>query len=293
MPLYSAPATEFLTVGDQRTLIAAAQDVAVDVFSDPDGEERITYGTTPASEAAMSHLTTSFIAAIRKAAARSTMLGHDEAFAVALAEFVEAIRRHDLDADLPFSATIATVMAWAVQRADRSSDLVVVRDTVAKVYWRIMHAHDLDAAAAYATCRNTVNGLSPSTFMAVHCVLGGVDSIDPILRAEDDDRAPRHALAAAVGSDEASVVQADLVDWLWTLVSARQQAILRLRFGFRDDATEILRLDYGFRMGEELTDEAIAAVLVGMGRSTVQKERIRALRIMRDALEALDAEGVA
>lgn len=289
MSLYTVPATAFLSVSDQADLISVAQDVPVNVFTDEEGVERVTYGTTPASDNALGLLTTSFISAIRKAASASAMLDADEAFAVALVEFVASVRSYDLSSTIPFSASIAVTLKRRVWEADRSADLIVVRDTVAKVYWRIMHAHDGDAAAAYETCRTSVNGLSASTFMSVHNVFGGVETLDPAPTSEDSG--PRHALAAAIGSAEKAVCQTDLVEWLFTLVSSKESTILRLAYGFRDDATEILRLDNGFQMGEELTDLAISAIVGGAG-STVQKQRVRALDTMRSAIEADDADAL-
>lgn len=284
MSAFARLATEFLSVSAQAAHIAAAQEVPVHVL-EIEGEERLIYGTTPTSEAALDVLTGAFMPAIEKAARASRVLDEGDALSVALLEFVEAVRDFDLEAPLPFSATIATRLRYAVLRADRANDLVRVKDNVAAVYWRLIHKHDGDFAAAYEEVKATDNGLAPATFMAVHNVIGGIDSLDPVLCTEDDDHGPRHALASAVGSHEDRLTDRDEVEWLFTLVSDRQEAILRLAYGFSDAATEEIRLAKGYAIGEIMTDAQTAHAL-DLTRPTAQRERTRALATMREALEA-------
>lgn len=306
MPLFDATAASFLTVDRQRELIELAQDVPVTVEV-RDGEERLVHGTTPASDAALEELTRAFLPALRKAAIGSRKLEVEEdAFGLVLAEFVAAVRRYDLTSDVPFSATIATVLQRAVSDADRTSGLIAVKENVAARYLRLMHKHGGDVGAAYDECVSTSNGFDPLTFLAVHRALRGPESLDVTVGSQDSTyRAAGGGIAeasahegalgdAAAGSFVDEFADADLVRWLFTVVDDRQESILRAAYGFRDLATENFLVAAGLRPGEVLSDVQVAEVL-SLARSTVQRDRKKALELMRDAYRQLlddeDAQG--
>lgn len=290
MPVSATSATEFLSVTEQTALIAAVQDVPV-TLDEVDGVEVVRYGSTAASEDAFARLYAAFTPALEKASRASKVMDADDALAVAYAEFAEAVRDFDPSAPLPFSATIATRLRYAVLRADRANDVVVVKDNVAAVYWRLIHKHEGDFAAAYEEVRTTANGLAPSTFLAVHHVIGGIDSLDPMLRAEDGETGARHSLATSIGSHEERIATEAEAEWLLSLVTDEEETICRLAYGFRDLATEKIRVDAGFKGGEILTDVEISGTSVPLGRATIQRRRKSALDTMRAALEdrAFDA----
>lgn len=296
MSLSAATATEFLSVTDQARLIAAAQDVPCQIVTDADGTERVVYGQTPAAERALEELTRAFLPLLHKAARSSKVLDEDDAFGLALAEFVAAIRRHDTTSDVPFSAVLPTVLRYAISDADRTSDLIVVRENVAARYFRLMHKHEGSVEAAYGECRDTANGFDPATFLAVHRAIGSPASLDGAPGEYDGTmsdgltagqfNAQEAALADRTPGPEETAVAADLVRWLFTLTDDRQESILRLRYGFCDLATENLRLAAGFRTGEDLSDAQVA-VAAHLSRPTVQREKTKALATMRAALQGL------
>jgi len=283
-----AMSTEFLSVARQAELIAAAQSAPVELFVSEDGTESLRYGYSPASENALEELVRSFLPVISKEARRSKRLDFEDAEATLLAEFVATVRLHDLASPVPFSKTIGTILSRKISDTDRTSDLVPVKESVAVYYWRLMHRHDYDVAAAYEEVKTTANGIAPATFLAVHAIVSGVDSIDVSIGAADagDEAAVR---AASLGrSFEDRVALRAEVDWLFTLVDDRAESVLRLVFGFADSATETFRLAHGFQIGEELTD-AQAAYVLGITRPTAQRDRVKALAVMRSAIEALEA----
>lgn len=294
-------ATEFLSVDAQLRLIAAAQDVPTEVIAEADGTERVVYGKTPASEAAMEQLTTAFLPLLRKIARSSKVLDEDDAFGLVLVEFVQVVRRHDLTLGIGLAPVLSTVLRYAISDADRTSDLIVVRENVAARYFRLLHKHEGNVEAAYAECRDTANGFDPATFLAVHRAIGAPDSLDAAgvngweggvaggaLLTEGTEA----ALADRTPGPEETAVQADLVRWLFTLVEDRAESVLRLRYGFTDLATENLRLAAGFRTGEDLSDAQVA-VATHLTRPTVQREKAKALATMRAALQGLVDESEA
>lgn len=285
--LYDIPATESLSLETMWELIADVQDVPLTITTDSDGNEHVTYGKTPASEAGMERLTTAFIASIRKACRASKVLDTEDAFSVALTEFVAAVRRYDLGSDVPFSATIGTILRNKLSDADRTSDIIVIKENVAARYWRLMHKHDHDLQAAYEECRDTANGFDPSTFLAVHRALN-VAAWEALVD-KDGGAVIDTATAVRELGPEAAVVEADLVEWLFTRVDDRQETVLKLRYGFVAPATESLLVDSGFHLGEVLTDIAVAEVS-GIGRATVQREKAKGLSLMREALNELIEE---
>lgn len=283
----SAMPTEFLSVARQLELIAAAQTAPVELTVSEDGTETLRYGANTASEAALDELVRAFLPVIGKEARRSKRLDFEEAEAVLLAEFVATVRLHDLSSPVPFSKTIGTILSRKISDTDRTSDLVPVKESVAVYYWRLMHRHDGDVAAAYEEVKATANGISPATFLSVHAIVSGVDSID-VSAGERDVTATAAAHEYAFGgSFEDRVALRAEVDWLFTLVGDRAETILRLVYGFADSATETIRLAHGFRIGEELTDSQAAHVL-SLTRPTAQRERVKALALMRAAIEQLE-----
>lgn len=282
----------FLSVAEQRDLLTAAQDVPVTVTTADDGSERVTYGTTPASESALETLTAAFMPAIEKAARSAKVLDDDDALGTVLAEFLAAVRRYDLTSDVPFSATISVILHRAVSDTDRTSDTITVRENVAARYWRLMHKHAFDVLAAYIECRDTSNGFDPVTFLAVHNALR-VKSLEALAAPlSDDDPLQAAAHATHTPSAEAWIVTADLVRWLFEQVGTREETILRLRYGFCDLATENLLYasEKGLHVGDVLSDVQIAEV-TGWARSTVSRLGNAALAEMRTAYAAsLDVE---
>lgn len=275
-------ATEFLSVEEQAHLIGDAQDVPVEIVSDEDGTERAVYGKTAASEAALERLTLAFMPAIQKAARATKAQDFEEAESVALEAFLDAVRRHDLTSKVPFSATISTILFRAISDSDRTSDLVVISEAVAARYWRLIHKHEGDVAAAYEEAqRETAHHLGGATFLAVHNIIGGIGSIDPLIAADDDGGA-RYYLAAVEGH-EARIVDADRIARLFEIVSDEEGQIVRLAYGFHDEATENLRVAHGFRLGETLSDQQISGV-VGLGRATTNRRRLSALAAMKESL---------
>ena len=279
MHLNTAAPTEFLSVEEQAALIGDAQDVPVEIVVDEDGTERAVYGRTAASEAALDRLTRAFLPAIHKAARASKAQTFEEAESVVLEAFVNAVRRFDLTSSVPFSATISTILFRAVSDSDRTSDLIVVSEAVAARYWRLIHKHDGDVAAAYEEAqRETSHHLGGATFLAVHNIIGGLGSIDPLIAADDEGSA-RFYLAATEGH-EAQIVDRDRIRRLFDVVSEQEGTIVRLAYGFSDSATETLRVAHGFSDGECLSDLAISEV-VGLGRATTNRRRLGALAAMK------------
>lgn len=276
-------ATEFLSVDEQTALLAVAQDVPTTVEADENGEDRCIYGKTPESEAALSRLTTAFMPAVLKAARASRVQDFDDALATALAEFMAAVREYDVTSRLPFSATLPSRLRFAVLRADRANDVITVKDNVAAVYWRLIHKHDGDANAAYEEVKTTDNNLAPSTFLAVHHIIEGVDSLDGVISDDDDEDGPLHPVAASVESHEERIATEALVDYLFSKVNDRQEGILRLAYGFSDLATEKIRLAKGYAIGELMSDLQVAHAL-DLTRPTVQRDRKKALDVMRAAV---------
>lgn len=289
MPSFATAAAEFLSVTEQVDLIATAQDTPAIIATQDDGTEVTRYIATPSSEAAFERLFLAFLPAIEKAGRVSKVLDSDEALAVSIAEFTEAVRDFDVTSTLPFSATISTRLRFAVLRADLANDVIRVKRSSSKVYFNLVHKHGGDFAAAYADAKATP-GMDPSTFLAIHHVIGGIDSIDPVLRAEDSDNGARHSLASAVGSHEEQIATEAEVAWLFTLVTDEEATVLRLAYGFCDDATENLRVAAGFSTGEILSDVEISGTAIGLGRATVNRRRLSGLSKMREALiaKALD-----
>jgi dsDNA-binding SOS-regulon protein len=276
----SITATQSLSVDDQNALIAVVQDVPVEHVVLEDGAERMVFKNTTAADIAMDTLLSAFIKIIEKVASRATVIDREDAQSELVLAFVEAVRTHDTTRDVPFSATISAKLWGALSVAQGTSDLIVVPETIALRYWRVMHEANMDVQLAYESCR--AHNLAPLTFLAAHHALS-VESLDVAVGAPNGDHdAGREELSFLTASPEEQVVNADLVRWLFTQVTERQETILRVRYGFSDLATESLLVAHGLHLGSVLSDLQVAEV-TGIGAKTVDRDRRAALKTMRAA----------
>lgn len=289
MPISAAP-VEFLTVAEQADLIAAAQDVPAILAVQDDGTEVTKYLPTPASEAATDALVRAFLPALERAAHLAKVIDLDDAFSAATEEFMLAIHEHDTTSTLPFSATIATRLRFAVLRADLRHDVIRLPRTAIKTYFRYLHAHGGDVSAAYSDVKANDPEMHGSTFLAIHHVVGGMGNLDPVTAADEGFGAGYNA--AAIDSHEIAVATAAEVEWLFTKVAPEEETVLRLAYGFRDEATENLRVEAGFQIGECLSATEISGTAVGGGKATVNRRRASGLAKMRDALVERASEAV-
>lgn len=283
--LHAATSTETLTAAEVTSLIATAQDIPVSVSTDADGHEVTRYSPTADADAALTRLVTAFLPAMHRAARRGEdNLGTEDAFAVAYEAFVLAVRRHDPEGPAHFIQTISTVLFRAVADASRMGDLVSVKEDVSLRYWRLMGKHDHNVNAAYAECVATNNGFNPSTFLAVHAAVGATADIDmtPDLVDEDD-------FVNTIATREYAL-------WLLSQTADVQESILRLRYGFDDSATSNLLAAWNadesrvlLSVGDVLDDLQVADVL-GMARSTVNRQARQALSSMRDLANEIGEE---
>jgi hypothetical protein len=263
---------------------------------------------------ALDYLTSSFMPAIRRAARAAKVLEEDDAIQVAVEAFLTLVRTFDADGERPFAPVVPTHLQHAISRADRTnSSIVTVRKDAALKYWRVYHKYDEDADAAYNACRAGTEELPAYSFLAVHNAFNETISFDWTgtrgSGGTGDDEAQGASYSAhdtdqqlggyvgmnlATPSHEDLVALQDEVRWLFTLVAPLDESILRLYYGFLDDASELLRLDSGYRVGQELSDDQVAHAL-SRTRPTVNRRRTLALAVMRAALEAeqltTEAEG--
>jgi len=261
---------------------------------DADGNVTVVYESAKESEAAFDTLLSAFKPLFKKLL-RLRQYGRmsaEDAEGLLLVEFVSAIREHDPEGT-PFLALIGTILSRRLSDANRTSGAIRVPENVGARYLALVKKHDGSVEAAYEECRTTANNFDPSTFLAVHRAYASIDSLDLDDDAEDGDGNPvfaesPHEQHATPGPEE-SLVQADLVRWLFTKVDHRKEQILRLSYGFEDIDTQNLRLAAGFRdNGEDLvmTDKQVAQVL-GSSTQTVNRQRNTALRTMRESMQAL------
>jgi len=283
-----------LTPAEIDDLIAVIQSTKT-VSIDAEGEEVVVYESTLASEAAFDRLLTSFKRLIDKVTRASKVLKPDDAEGLVLMEFVAAVRKYKIGEDLPFLASIGTILMRRMSDANRTNDLVRVPENVGARYWALVHKHGGSVEAAYEECRTTSNNFDPSTFLAVHRAMGHVESLDLDDDAEDGEGNPIYGytdaahLSHAVPGPEESLVQADLVRWLFTTVDHRKEQILRLRYGFDDIDSQNLRLAAGFRDDAEslvMSDKDVATCLHS-STQTVNRQRNAALVTMREAMQTL------
>jgi RNA polymerase sigma factor (sigma-70 family) len=294
---------QFLSTDEQRTLIAAAQDVPCSVVTDIDEAtgreaERWVYGRTPAADAAMTTLLERFspaISAVVRAvlSSKSGLMDEDDAAAICQERFIRAVREHDLSTPGSFSASISPLMRYELlSRIRVDGTLLSVNETVVARYFRLMHKHNNDVRAAYAEClgSETSTDVNAATFLSIHRALSIMETLDWSAGDDECDFSSREAafIDAAERFDE-QIANRDLVRWLFAQVSDREAQILRLRFGFSDLATENLRSAAGFRNDHSdmvLSDREVAQIL-GSTRPTVQRAQARAISTMRAAMDRL------
>lgn len=278
-----------LTPNEQYALITDVQNVPTAVEVLEDGSEYVTYGVTPASEAAGARLLAAFWPAITKAARLAKLEAtKDDAESVALEAFVVAVREYDLTSDTPFHHTIAGRLKHAVLLADREETRTYIPPVQVARYHRVMHACEMDADAAAEALRTEGRKwlLSREAFLAIHYVMRGneipdspyggahlqtsdeyVDVVDPALSIEDE------------------AATRDYARWLLSHTTDRQESVCRLAYGFTDLASDSLREAHGYRAGDVLDDLQVGDCL-DVPRSTVNRERNKALKTMRAAAEA-------
>lgn len=310
MPSFTTPSVKFLTEEELHAAVAAAKDTATEIFTNPDGSETVRHLATPRSEQAMYELCVAFKPLIESVSRKSKYVAaapqherawrYEEAQSICTETFIRAVREHDSDSEKPFSVMIRVILARALSDAYLTSvDLVSVKHDVAARYWALMDKYDQDAQAAYAECQSTANGFMPATFLAIHLALSGVLSIDVPIQDEhsDDYSSFEGSIESLLGdpavSFEEDHANADLARWFLTKVNDRDAQMIRLRFGFNDDATETLRRDANL---PSATDEPVltngqVGEAIGAGTSTVRR-RIEdvALPAMRAAAdEAVNA----
>lgn len=310
--------TQFLDNDELTRLITAAQDVPTVQITEDDGIEKTTYWNTPEAAAALEELTRAFLPLIHRIANTAGQYGNgipeDDALQICLEEFISVVRRYQPGSALPFQAGLATVLARKLSDTQRVSDLVVVKENVSARYWQLMHKHGLETRPrddvfrdAYAECKDTANGFDPDTFLRAHQAISGASSFDGTSLRDSsrgygtsggsasgktsyiDTRVDRMLMEAGAITDgpEDATVQSDVVRYLFTLVSEREQQVLRLRYGFSDPATQNARLRAGFRADRDelvMSDREVAQVL-GSTTPTVNRLRHQALATMRAALE--------
>lgn len=290
----TAQDTHALSVNEQYALITDVQNVPTHDVTHADGTVYRVYGVTPASEAAGARLVEAFWPAIDGAAWRTKLAGqHEEALSVALEEFVRAVREYDLTSDIPFHHSIRVRLERAVMLTDRveATQVTVPAVQIAR-YYRLLHAHALDAVAAAAAADADPGKwlMSGATFRAVHAATSrpsyhgnntgaGTFRDD---RANEDLDAP--AWDAPTTSPEDEIVDREYARWLLSQTTERQESVCRLAYGFQDYETDTLRVTKGYREGDVLDDIQVADCL-GMSRPTVQRERTKALKTMRAAAE--------
>lgn len=286
------PAAQFLTDAEQRDLIVTVNS-------------QVLFGRTPAVEAAEERLVMAFLPAIKRAARTSKVQDTEDALGNVLEEFLRAIRKYNTADDVPFHAVVGRILASHISDTDRTSGVIRIPEAPAARYWRLMHTHSMDVESAYRACQDTATGIAPMSFLAIHHAMTGALSLDyrpanagDVMReggegghfnAEYGAGPLGEASRIVTPGPEERAVEQHLISWLFTLVSATQETILRLIHGFMDSPTETVRFDAGYKTGQEL-DDGQAAHALGMSRPTVQRQKSTALKTMREAMQALVLE---
>jgi hypothetical protein len=275
----------FLGAAEQDVLIATIQDVPVEHLVLDDGTERLVFRNTTAADAAMDQLLGSYVKLIEKTASRATVISREDAQSELMLAFIEAVRRHDITKGVPFHRTIGAILYGALSVAQGTSDVIVIPETIALRYWRVMHDADMDVQVAYESCGK--HNLASTTFLAVHHALT-IQSLDVSVGASNGDSEPGREMGFVAASPEADIVTADLVRWLFEQVTDTQETIIRARYGFCDDATETILVAHGLHLGDVISDIQVAEV-TGIGAKTVQRQRVKGLASMKAAyIAALD-----
>ena len=303
----STPAA-FLTNDQTLAHLIAAQNVTVTAIPTETetwtGDEKtITttyhnrYGTTPESEVALTALTTAFRPLMQKVGKAAKFLKEDEVTDVMDEAFMAAVRMYDPATEIPFCATIRTILFRALSDHEKTStDIIAVPEAVAARYWRLMHKNNLHALDAFNEVRdNSGTHFTTTSFLAVHRALGGLDSLDHGTDADGEETGPsdrmttntqyRH-LSATTPSPEEAITNEALVSWLWTKVTDRQEMVLRARLGFDDDATEVRLSVYGLSVGTVLTDGQ-AAMVCDLGTKTANIAKREGIKSMQAAYQTL------
>lgn len=285
-----------LTANEQFALITDVQNVPTYDVTHADGSVYRIYEMTPASEAAGAALIEAFMPLIESAARKTKLAGqYEDAYGDAMEAFVRAVREYDLTSDTPFHHTIKARVERAVMLGDRveSSSVTVPAVQIAR-YYRLLHAFDLDATLAARAAEEDPSKwlLSGPAFLAVHAALSrpsyhGNGTGNGHFRDEraNDSMDPFDVIASVAPSAEDEVLDREYARWLLDQTTDRQQSVCRLAYGFQDAASETARAAKGYRLGEVLEDLQVADCL-GMSRPTVQRERGKALKTMREAAEA-------
>lgn len=290
------PAAQFLTDAEQRKAIGIIQ--LADMWRKLDGG--------PAQvEEAYDALTRAFQPAIQRAARASKVQDADDAYGNALEAFVLAVQEYDLSVpEYPFSKYAASRLHRHISDTDRTSGTIRIPEGPGARYWKLMHAHGHDVEAAYQACKDPAVDLSTMSFLAIHHAMSGALSLDYTVTNNNADAgtmeggafnaeygagAVGEASRLTVPGPEEQAVERHLIAWLFTLVTDRQETILRLRHGFLDLPTDTIRLNAGHATGAFLTEEQIAHAL-GLSRRTIRDDQAKALTIMREAMQALVLE---
>lgn len=281
-------ATESISAADEALLVTAAQACPVEIYLDADGRGCTRFLSTDSSRRAVERLSAAYIAAIHAAANTARTLDRDDAFSVASLGFVEAVMSTDLTLG-SLAGRAQTLMRFAILEAENAGPVVSIKRDMLNRYRGLLRKHDGDIEAALAECREGRISLAPATFLSVHHALRTV-SLDVPLISSDGDCAetmsdiltdPAHLTP---GPEEAAVT-AELSSWLLSLVPAEQERILRLAYGYVDNATEDIRVAAGFKFDELLSD-AQTGIALFTSRARVQRARVAALSTMRAALQA-------
>lgn len=288
------PTTEFINPAEIPGLIATIQATKTTRVKE-DGSVEVVYESTRDSESAFETLLSAFKPLFRRLlrSRQYSRISAEDAEAVLLMEFIAAIRAHDPEGR-PFLTSIGTILSRRLSDENRTNGTVHVPGTVGALYLALVKKHEGSVEAAYEECRTTANNFDPSTFLAVHRAYAAIDSLD-LDDSEDGEGNPiygytdsSHEKHATPGPEE-SLVQADLVRWLFTKVDSRKETILRLRYGFDDVDSQNLRLAAGFRDDAEslvMSDREVAQTLRS-STQTINRQRNLALSTMREAMQSL------
>ncbi len=251
--------------------------------------------------------------AIRAAAARGVVGMADspdqrrealrEMFCVAVEAFHSAVLEHDLASEHRLSTHAYPAMRFAILAEMPSKHGVAIPKSAIDHYVRVMQAHGNDFGAAYAAAQLGGQGISAAELMTVHRAVGPREDADVVLGEENDEYLAYSSELTGSGGNMSKSYPRDLrfppvegmpsevdVSTLRAALGALppwQQDVMRLHFGFRDEASEATRAAYGLRPGSKVSDRDIA-VMLESSRSAVQRWRTAGLEKMRSALAARD-----
>lgn len=286
-----------LTAVEEENLVRIVRGTERAEVADSNGNTVTRYFPTPREEDALSRLVSAYINDIRRAARTAKVLSREDAEMVATEKFITLARSETrrTHADERLAGFVSRAMVNAVMDADAEASAIrIPPDTLRRYFNLVKECGSVEAA--FVKCKNEANNFDPITLLAVHRSINAV-SIDDL--STDDDGNARdgdftdadavHAFGAAPGPEE-QVVQADLVDWFFTLVPDDQELVLRLAYGFSDTRSEALRVKAGYQYDTPLSDAQISPV-VARSRASVQRARTDALRVMHAAALAIAIHG--